>query len=220
MRFLRRFLDALFPMDCVCSICDCEGALDEHGLCSDCADQIKLEPFKRIDISNITCLISFIRYDDIARNCIHRFKFQDKRYLADLFAGYMRIPEEWSADVIVPVPLHTKRFRERGYNQAELLARRISEKSGIPLDKKLLCRIRNTEKQSLTESAGLRASNVMDAFLASNAAACHNIILVDDVCTTGSTLSECAKELKGKGAYNVYAVTACYAGISKYESDY
>ena len=112
---------------------------------------------------------------------------------------------------MIPVPLHSARLKERGYNQSLILAEHIGRKYNIPVKADLLKRIRNTLMQSLT-SRHERRENVRDAFRASKRCAGMNIILVDDVITTGSTAEECAKALKAAGADKVYVIAACYAG--------
>lgn len=112
------------------------------------------------------------------------------------------------ADWVVPVPLHPFRVWWRGFNQSELLARPISEKLGIRYGNGLLRRVRNDPKQ-VGLSGRRRWENVRGAFAASNPAVVKGktILLVDDVMTTGATLSECARVLKRAGAEKVYGLT-------------
>jgi ComF family protein len=111
-------------------------------------------------------------------------------------------------DLVLPVPLHPLRVRERGYNQASLLAREIGREIDCPVNEKVLCRRRYTNQQAKFNKQE-RAQNVRSAFQVSdpNCVAAKNIILVDDVLTTGSTMNECAKVLKESGAMNITAVT-------------
>ena len=122
----------------------------------------------------------------------------------------MAIPPEWSVDCIVPVPLSGNRLKQRGYNQSEVLAEAVSERFALPVRTDLLTRVRETEKQSLM-TREQRLKNLKGAFSASKDCRGLSIVLVDDIKTTGSTLSECAKELKKRGAVRVYALTACCA---------
>jgi ComF family protein len=114
-------------------------------------------------------------------------------------------------DIIVPVPLHPARLRERGFNQASLLAELLGARISIP-SKPLLQRIRYTTTQTALDRAE-RMENLHNAFrLRKNADVRGlHVLLIDDVLTTGSTLSECARVLKRAGAISVYAATAARA---------
>ncbi len=115
-----------------------------------------------------------------------------------------------SETLIVPVPLHKKRFKWRGFNQAFLLSEYISQEFDLELDDKLLRRRKNTKSQSNIKSMEERRVNMKDAFscLSTGRVGCKNIVLVDDVCTTLTTLDECAKVLKEAGARNVWGFVA------------
>jgi len=114
------------------------------------------------------------------------------------------------ADLLVPVPLHPRRLRQRRFNQSLLLARSVSKISGVPVDPHSLARIRATPTQGgLTGKARVR--NVAGAFRIRSGRASHingkSLILIDDVHTTGATLNACARALKRAGAANVCAIT-------------
>jgi ComF family protein len=114
-------------------------------------------------------------------------------------------------DMIVPVPLHPARERERGFNQAALLAELFARQIAVPL-RLALERIRYTKTQTAYDRAE-RMENLRDAFRLRknlNVRELH-VLLIDDVLTTGSTLSECARVLKEAGAISVYAATAARA---------
>lgn len=117
-----------------------------------------------------------------------------------------------SADVVIPVPLHKKRLRWRSYNQAVLLATVLAKEWQLKLMRHNLRRIRWTEPQ-INLSANERLQNVKGAFTVTvpGSIAGRNIILVDDVFTTGSTVEECVKTLKKAGAEAVYVVTVARA---------
>jgi ComF family protein len=151
------------------------------------------------------------------RTIIHNFKYENDTPLAKPLAGLLaeRLARQMStgpdeeAAALVPVPLHPTRRRARGYNQAELLARELSRSTGLSIDLSLV-RIRETSSQvGLTMRE--REANVAGAFEWQRDDAPRTVILVDDVCTTGATLAECAAVLKLKGARSVYAVTAARA---------
>ena len=115
-----------------------------------------------------------------------------------------------ACDVVLPVPLGLQRLRQRGYNQAQLLASALARKTGIPAAARLLTKPAETPTQS-TLSRGSRSANVRDAFRASPGADGKSILLVDDICTTGETLRACARELLAAGAARVCAVTVAKA---------
>ena len=116
-----------------------------------------------------------------------------------------------AADLIVPVPLHPTRLRQRGYNQAALLARQFGRHSGIPVRENILARVRPTASQ-MTLDAKARRLNVMGAFQCTDRQiGGKQLVLIDDVCTTGSTLDACACALQVEGAATVQALTLARA---------
>ncbi len=126
--------------------------------------------------------------------------------LGQLLTEYVRT-NSLPADTLVPVPLHPKRLRERGYNQALLLATEIGKNSGLPVLEGTLIRHINTASQARTTSAVERRNNVQDAFVCSKSLDGRRILLIDDVCTTGATIDACAAVLKQAGAEEVWGLT-------------
>jgi ComF family protein len=119
---------------------------------------------------------------------------------------------QWSFDVIVPVPLHPKRLRWRGFNQSLLLARQISRAYGTPTDPFMLRRVKETPPQTqLTEDE--RRKNMRNAFAldAEKSLKDKTVLLVDDVYTSGATVNECSLTLKRGGAREVYVLTLARA---------
>ncbi len=112
---------------------------------------------------------------------------------------------------LVPVPLHKKRLHERGFNQAEAIARHFSQLTSIKLERRVISRIKNTKSQQ-TLSKSQRASNVAGAFKAvtANVFADKTVILIDDVCTSGATLVNCAQASFAGGAQSVHALTVAF----------
>ena len=107
----------------------------------------------------------------------------------------------------MPVPLHPRRLRSRGYNQALLLARELGKINGLEVNDRLLLRINDNPPQVETTSLEQRRLNVADSFECRGDAAGARIILIDDVATTGSTLSACSEALKRAGATSVWGLT-------------
>ena len=158
-----------------------------------------------------------VLFDGVARDLIHRFKYDRKVHLARPLSLLTQEPltsfaSSLGVDLLIPVPLHRRRLRERGFNQAVLLGRPLSKTWGIPLVVDNLKRIRWTEPQ-VTLSASEREANVRGAFALADPAAVHGrkVILLDDVFTTGSTVAECSRVLRQAGAEGVYVITVARA---------
>jgi ComF family protein len=109
-------------------------------------------------------------------------------------------------DALVPVPLARQRLRERGFNQAELIAERLGAALAVPVRRRWLVRVRETSPQSDLTAAQRRA-NVGGAFVATTAAAGHHVVIIDDVLTTGATVGECARALRAAGARRIGVAT-------------
>ncbi len=145
---------------------------------------------------------------------LHAFKFERHDFFDEPLAGLleetMRVRGDLGFDAIVPVPMFRSKRRRRGYNQAELLARELSKKSGIRCRTDLLIRIQAGETQS-TLARKERRANVRNAFHASHRAAERALLLVDDITTTGETLRACADELLRHDAARVCAIAVAKA---------
>jgi ComF family protein len=152
-------------------------------------------------------------YEGAIRDLIHSFKYNQRtqlRYPLALLAmeGVNRVVTDHKPHLIVPVPLHRSRLRQRGFNQAVLLGRVISQQLSLPMLPDAMIRTRRTEPQ-IELSATERRMNVKGAFTVgrTDSVAGMRILLLDDVMTTGSTMDECARELKKAGAEAVIAAT-------------
>lgn len=172
-------------------------------LCGGCRRSLFLFDFAR----------AYSPFEDPLKEIIHQFKYRSHASLAKPLAGlllsvYQANLKELSADLIIPVPLHKSRERERGFNQAFELARQFSRVARIPLPTELLVRTRPTKVQ-----AGLsrreRRINLKGAFEVSRSGMIKDktLLLIDDVFTTGATLNECAKILKEHGARRINVLT-------------
>jgi len=148
--------------------------------------------------------------DGTLREAIHHFKYSNLQDLAIPLGRLMG--DYWQknplpAEIIVPVPLHTDRLRERGYNQAALLARELRKGIGLPVSETSLVRVRATRPQ-VDLNAQERKENVRDAFSCSNTdLKDKRVLLIDDVYTTGATLEACSIALREIGARSVWALT-------------
>ena len=169
---------------------------------------------------NFFMVRSLGRFDDYYRELIHRFKYGKKiplgrrlaQRLGETINGDSHLKTQNScfleSDFLIPVPLHKSRYRERGFNQSEIVAQEISKIIGVSVLKNVLKRKKNTKDQ--TELSPLqREENVKGAFVVTKPEMINGkkIILVDDVITTGATLSECARMLKQAGAKEILGMT-------------
>ena len=202
--------DLFCPDNCACLLCGQECEELKHYICPNCAAALRpsVNPAPPDGLDGLTAGLC---YDGGAAKAVKDLKFNEGTVYADFLAQFMMLPSEWSADYIVPVPLHPWRELWRGYNQSTLLAECVAKKSAVPVNTKLLLRTRYTAPQS--RLGGRERKHTMSrAFEASAAARDKVIVLVDDVCTTGTTLSACAAALRKAGARRIYAVCATAAG--------
>ncbi len=152
---------------------------------------------------------ALFRYDDRLRDSIAAFKYGGRREYKDFYAREMAGAfavqvARWKPEVLVPIPLHPRRKRKRGYNQAELLAKALGERWGLPVNSNILIRRENTRPQKQLDRRQ-RAENMKTAFkICENGVKFKTILLIDDIYTTGSTMDAAAKALKEKGAKKVY----------------
>ena len=148
--------------------------------------------------------------EGVIQDAIHQLKYRNLRALAPELAGILSrflLTHPLPGDCLVPVPLHPRRLRRRGYNQAILLARELGKLHGLDVNEGLLKRIKDNPPQAEATSLEQRRLNVADSFECRGDAAGAKIILIDDVATTGSTLSACAEALKRTGASSVWGLT-------------
>ena len=190
-----------------CYLCEQERLLGEDGLCDECRRELKLaiSPAPPVGLDGLT---AGLRYSDELGVLFYRFKKKERRDYTPFLAQFISIPEEWQAELLLPVPLHWWREYRRTYNQSFLLSEYVSSRYGIPICQDLLVRTRPTPQQKLL-SEKQRRKNLKGAFRAAPECKGRSIVLIDDVVTTGTTLSECARALKKAGALHVYA--ACVA---------
>jgi len=150
------------------------------------------------------------KYEGVIRECIHSLKYENNQSLGEYFSRELIAcikAEDWSLDVVIPVPLSSFRIKERGYNQSALLARPLAMGLSLRYQPHGLKRIRNTQSQ-VELTAVERRRNVAGAFQAEpEIVQDKNILLVDDVTTTGATLYECSRALRAGGANGVYCIT-------------
>lgn len=144
----------------------------------------------------------FYEKDHPIQLMIHKMKYADQPQIGYVLGRQAAIEFQYAdffdeIDVIVPMPLHPKRLRERGYNQSEYIAKGISDITGIPVDTTHVTRVRNTPKQALLEG-NERSENVKEAFAVNHPEQMYHkhILIVDDLITTGETMRACIKAMR------------------------
>ena len=224
--FLTSFFDFFLPR--FCPSCNKKLTPDEEVICPDCFSKIKLADKQRIDhefkrkffnkgiIKDFTSLFVFEK-DKELQSLIHSVKYK-QRFLNGKFLG-TKVGENltneilnWSIDFIIPVPLHHLKKAERQFNQSYYIAIGLSKIVNIPARKNFVKRVRYTESQT-TMTLTEREANIRDAFKVKSKKKIQNknLLLVDDVITTGATLSECGRKLKEAGANNIFGISVAIA---------
>lgn len=224
LAWLRRAaLDLLFPQWCLG--CSKEGEL----ICPACHRQLpRITPpvCRRCGLpqpSSLPCAVCSSRqrkidgirspflFEAVIRQAIHQLKYRNLRAigrsLAELLSDYITA-NPMPAEVLVPVPLHSKRLRQRGYNQSGLLCRELGKLVGLPVVTDCLIRQRHTPPQAETATASQRRANVVAAFICRDSRLQNRkVLLIDDVATSGATLDACAAAVKASGAGSVWGLT-------------
>jgi ComF family protein len=159
------------------------------------------------------------RFEGVIRQSVHDLKYHNLRAisgcLAELMASYLR-EAPILADVLVPVPIHLRRLRERGYNQSVLLARELGKLIDLPVVADCLLRIKDSLPQARTTNVEERQRNVSGAFACKDErlSGCQ-VLLIDDLSTSCTTLEACATALKSAGAFSVYGLTLAREILTK-----
>ncbi len=235
IRPIKQIIQLLFPLRCPV----CDGIVHPGGekICTECMDKLKLltPPWcmqcgKKLAEDEEFCMDcsnkkhEFVRgralyeYGSAAAS-IYRFKYGKRQEYADFFGEEIvrylgDFIREVHPDALIPIPLHGKRMAKRGYNQAALLARAVGRYSGVPVNEKMLVRIKNTTPLKL-QNPSQRQNNLKKAFnIAENDVKLNTTVIIDDIYTTGSTIDEAARTLKAAGVQKIYFITlACGAGL-------
>ncbi|MBR0194712.1 MAG: ComF family protein [Paludibacteraceae bacterium] len=218
--FAEALLSLFFPRTCAM----CATHIEEGCLCKRCLQRLPRteQAYQRQNVTEMAVLglpsdmvragkvmhvdkaAAFLFYekDHPIQQLIHRMKYADRPELGYQLGRQAALEFQYAdffdeIDLIIPMPLHPKRLRERGYNQSEYIARGISEVTGIPVDTTHVTRVRNTPKQAL-QTGEQRKTNVADAFAVQYPEQLYHkhILLVDDLITTGETMRACLKAMR------------------------
>lgn len=214
--FLTAFKDILWPRACLaCGLTTTDPILCDG--CKACSDRAP-EPDAAEDgpVHSAVAVWKFDR-DEPIRYVLHRLKYGNCPWIglplgAGLAASTNRSGAAW--DVVVPVPLHPRRLLERGYNQAEWIARGLAREMNLPIEPFALARRKNTRTQTGLSRED-RPSNVNNAFAVDEGDRISgaNVLLVDDTLTTGATLSEASRMLVAGGVSTVLPVAVAFATL-------
>ena len=207
-------LELVYPLRAECMGCGTRTGFERDWLCEDCRRELadrwvgasQPPPGGAIDGAAYG-----YRYGGPAAGMVRNLKYRGVRLLAEPMGRAMvsafSALQPLEIDGVVPVPMHSRRMRQRGYNHAALLAAQTAARLGLPLCDALE-RVRDTRQQARLSDAE-RLTNLENAFALSGDVAGKTLLLVDDVCTTGATANACAMTLRGGGARAVYLL--CYA---------
>ena len=227
MKLLEKCLGILYPQTCCfcgqiskTAICrECQGKITyiKEPRCKCCGKPLSVEEEKFCyDCKHYEHFFdqgkSLWLHEGIVRKSIYQFKYHNKRvfgqtYGKELYRIYAEQMSSWEIDVIIPVPLHKKRRRKRGYNQSEIIADVLGKLSHIKKKKKTVIRTHNTKKQKELNHSQ-RKENLRHAFaIKKEWKTPRNVLIVDDIYTTGNTIDAMAKLLKEKGVQKVFFLT-------------
>lgn len=215
-------LDFLFPPKClgcgtegnlICLACRRRLTPIVNPICPRCGRPQSSEimcPTCTVWSASVECIRSPLRFEGLTRQIIHEFKYKNLRSLAQPLAVILKdylLRSPLPVDVIVPVPLHPRRLRERGYNQSALLAKAISRLMNLPVTEDELKRVKYVLPQARTRSVAERQTNAKGAFKCLRfLKPGQAVLLIDDVATSGATLDACAHALKLAGSGSVYGL--------------
>ena len=212
LNFIEKILDLIFPP--VCGICNKEINTYLCGKCEKEINKITCVGENKYKDKYFSTHMYLFKYEGIIRNKIISYKFNDKPYLyktfCEIFVKNKKVCEFLKKyDIIISVPMYKKKKNQRGYNQSELIAKETAKKvENIEYRNDILIKIRNTAKQSSLNKEQ-RKENLKNAYVVNNNEYIlnKNILIFDDIYTTGSTANECAKTLIEAGAKDVGILT-------------
>lgn len=232
--YIDTFLNLIYPRNIYCILCNKAIKRDErYSLCNKCFESISFIGLKACNKCGkslekeylledcheciqqdhyFTRAISCVEYDEISKKIIFDLKYNKKRYLsyhmAEIMANRIKSFGKMDIDIIIPVPMYRKKEKRRSFNQAYLIASFFGKMMNIKVDKKILIKIKDTEAQNKLKKDERKKNlkNVFE-FVSNKDIEGKNILLIDDVYTTGSTVDECSRILRKSGVSNIYVLT-------------
>jgi len=213
MRVFNYLLNLVFPN--VCGFCD---EINKNNLCQTCETKLQIHKKGRIiTVFNkyFDELLYLYNYEGVVRNAIIKYKFNEKAYIYKTFALEMLKCERvytklLLCDIILPVPIHKDKKIERGYNQSELICRFLAKKTNKEYNNKILLKYKSNLTQSELNKSQ-REKNVLGVYKINPKYLQYiyskNVVLIDDIYTTGSTVNECSKVLKRAGVNKITVLT-------------
>ena len=220
MKLFHKLMQLLFPPKCV--LCRKLLTDEETDLCAQCrADTPEVPDLKR-KLPYLAKWISLWYYEGSVRASILRYKFRGSRSYSRCYGRLLAmklLQEDISFDILTWAPISRRRKRSRGYDQVELIGQTLSRELGIPLTP-TLTKVRHNRPQSRLKDSAARRANVLGAYRVMDPAvvAGKRILLLDDILTTGATVSECAKTLLTAGADEVICATVAVASHQRHNS--
>jgi ComF family protein len=221
--FKRVALNLLFPPYCIgcgkegnfiCGHCSHDLAFISPPVCRLCGRPLLPDsscPGCIGESSPIDGIRAPFLFDGLVRHAIHELKYNNLRAIVPTLTAYLHeylIESPLPGNVLVPVPIHPKRLRERGYNQSALLTHELHRLSGLPMVEGCLVRTRYITPQARAASAAERLKNISGAFTCADTRLMgKEVILVDDVSTSGATMNACAAALKSAGVLKVWGLS-------------
>ncbi|MEL7562892.1 ComF family protein [Dehalogenimonas sp. 4OHTPN] len=214
-----RLLDVFFPRYCLgcgregayfCARCRETLPFQAPPFCPACGKSLDHHPDCDLLAPELRELRSVFRFEGPLKKAVHQLKYNNLRDITGVLGAFMADflkSNSITGDALVPVPLHRSRLRERGYNQSELLALAVHRLTGLPVFVDALKKIRPTPPQADSASVEERRGAVVGAFRCYNTLKGRRVILIDDVATSGATLSACAAAAAAAGAAEVRALT-------------
>ena len=207
--FFARLMRLCYPPHC--ALCHRLLNEQERGVCRFCRRKYASSCIRR-ELDCVRLCVAPFRYEDEVRDSLLRYKFRGVTAYGAAYAEFLAkcIDEsDISCDIITWVPLSRRRLRSRGYDQARILAEETAKRLGIPCEKLLKKKI-DTRPQSGIHDAEARRNNAKGVYVccAPEKAKGRRVLVIDDIVTTGATLSECASELRKAGCAEVYAAAA------------
>jgi ComF family protein len=230
MGILTDFFTLFYPV--LCGICEEQLVMNEKTICTLCRHDLPLTNFTNFTDNSVTQTfygrveiekgysLLYFRKEGVTQKLIHELKYRGNEQIGEFFGNWLgeiilEKEEFKDIDAIIPVPLHPKKLKERGYNQVTKFGKKVSEQLAIPYLENELVRVSASKTQTF-KARFERFSNVDTKFLLKNPENFNNkhVLLIDDVITTGATLESCAKEFQKSSNCKISIVTMAFSDLT------